>query len=295
MKHTPAKLSCAYRVLLFCLCAFAGLVLAGYLASLGTEYWFFAVWLPPHVVGAALFCIYAPALAERIRDHEHVYTDMLMIGATYAIWGPALGLCFGGFGGVLHAIACTSFFVAVLKSPVTYAAPLCLLVPAWVLATAHDTYIQPQWYSGGWTTHSIAVVLWNAMMYGWLTAAARCAERGRAARRGLCEDCGYSLAGLTGDRCPECGTLIAGNHGLASGRAPMHEADDPLDGVRAGGTGAGFRIVKREGERREANYFRSLYDQLNGPSNRRLLYFCCFRRFDSGHVSARPSSEQNIQ
>lgn len=50
----------------------------------------------------------------------------------------------------------------------------------------------------------VQVMLWVPLGAG-LLATAYAWFRGRAARRGCCDECGYDLRAIVGDRCPECG------------------------------------------------------------------------------------------
>src|SRR5262249_38278223 len=62
---------------------------------------------------------------------------------------------------------------------------------------------RPIW-SGLLVTTAVYTILWAPLLY--LPAVLRAGFRRVRRARGLCPRCGYSLAGLAGEVCPECGT-----------------------------------------------------------------------------------------
>ncbi|MCB9838689.1 MAG: hypothetical protein H6813_05065 [Phycisphaeraceae bacterium] len=102
-----------------------------------------------------------------------------------------------------------------------FAAPLAVLAPAWLLG--RFTPANPVWLAIGLAT---PLVVWTvglftappamllvggtaALMIGFTLAPARHGRRRRQAsirKKRLCRHCGYSLDGLRGGVCPECGS-----------------------------------------------------------------------------------------
>jgi len=208
----PVTLS---RVVCFVLTGAIGLVLATFFdADPGVPDYNGLLFVYPFTVGAVLFCIYAPHLAERIRGDDLATFTIYGFGGSFAVWGSVLGCLFGGFFGALQALIITIVLYQAIKSKLIILGPLLFLIPAWFVATLvrnplsryidHDAFLT-------WSTS--AVFVWNALMFGLMAVIVPLAVRARANRRALeatlpCMTCGYSLVGLTADRCPECGTPI---------------------------------------------------------------------------------------
>lgn len=203
----PGSIVDRRRIACFILVGAIGLAMACFLDADPTSRTI-ANWVWPFVFGAGLFCVYAPAFAGRIRVRDRISVDVAVFGVSFAFWGSALVPLMGGFYGFVHALICTLFLRLVLRSWWVVPAPVLLLIPAWIIASAAFGALKAHLQFLGMTTnHSIAVFSWNAMMFAWLAGVARLVQR----RRGLlppmpCENCGYSLLGLNADRCPECGT-----------------------------------------------------------------------------------------
>ena len=86
-----------------------------------------------------------------------------------------------------------------------------------------------------WVVASLyAVTKWPAVISGLLVAWFVDTSRVRCLDAGGCAKCGYLLTGLTGRRCPECGTPIppeqmtANAAGAEHGARPHPTSDEPL-------------------------------------------------------------------
>ena len=216
MMPTPTKPVTISRVGWFVLTGMLGLVLAVYFdADPTTPAYNGLLFFYPFTVGAVLFCIYAPHLAERARGDDLATFTVYGFGGSFAVWGSVIGCVVGGFFGALQAVIITIVLYQVVKSKLIILGPLLFLVPAWFVANLVrnplSRYVEGDVFLT-WCT--VAVFVWNALMFGLMAAIVPVMTRARAKRRAHeatlpCPNCGYSLLGLTSERCPECGSLVA--------------------------------------------------------------------------------------
>lgn len=139
--------------------------------------------------------------------------------ATFPVWGFALGVpCMGLAGPLLPGSAWALLIMAVfsrrMSGMIVFLSNLAVSA-AWIGLVTHsmftssdlDRYVRlliPAWH--------FLITLGVYLGLYW--------EQPRVWRDGLCVKCRYPLEGLTAGICPECGTPITGNRGLASAEAP---------------------------------------------------------------------------
>ncbi|MCC6968880.1 MAG: hypothetical protein IT434_01540 [Phycisphaerales bacterium] len=97
--------------------------------------------------------------------------------------------------------------------------PIATSQPSSIPADGSWTSITPHWYHfGPLSIEWPGYVYWPGLLAwigvitaAWMLAwvAATIARRRIRRARGQCVDCGYSLAGISGERCPECGSIVA--------------------------------------------------------------------------------------
>ncbi len=203
---TPKKLLSGRRIVWFFVASSFGIAIALYIDANPYSHADIRLFVP-FIVGSGLFCIYAPFLGERIHDSETTAFNLYGFGGSFAIWGSVIGCCYGGFFGAVQAAICTIFLSLSLKNALILPAPLLFLIPAWCIASVIDKPIRSHVHSNTFTLMStIAVTIWNMLLFAWMTfIAVTVAKRRKWEDTYPCLSCGYSLIGLTTDRCPECG------------------------------------------------------------------------------------------
>ncbi|MFI4892120.1 MAG: hypothetical protein ACIAQ0_01610 [Phycisphaerales bacterium JB058] len=213
MAPTPTKPVELSRIVWFVLTGAIGFVLAMLFdTDTGNAFYKGFVWFFPYAVGAGLFCMYAPHLTELARDDDRATFTVYGFGGSFVVWGAVLGCIAGGLFGALQALVITIVLYQTTKSKLIIMGPLPFLVPAWYVASFVEAPLSKQYSTVGFLTLSTtAVIIWNALMFGLMAVIVHLMRNARAKRRAHdatlpCSNCGYSLLGLTADRCPECGT-----------------------------------------------------------------------------------------
>lgn len=202
-------------------------IAAAYYLSFSTYFNLFDLILPL-LCGATLFCIYAPTLSEHICTRDCAM-DFCLFGVTFIIWGFIAGVCLGGIYGLIHALFCVVLYWSNFGTRLITISPIVLLVPSWLLAIITEQLLIPFAVTTNRFTLLVtsAVIAWNAMMFLCLALTARrdINKRHHASKILPCHNCGYSLVGLTSDRCPECGTeLVSSSTPAAANAQESHQA-----------------------------------------------------------------------
>jgi hypothetical protein len=163
--------------------------------------------------GLALALVLPACLWIKCPQRRGWMLPLLAAGLTLPLWSGLVSMAFGerlASTGIIIALATGALIGLAFADPIMGGLVSIAIVPAWLLGLLTEVLVHVEHASvtpGRHAPPELALAWWAAMVCAIAGVWAASARRPRRARAGhpVCWRCGYSLAGLMGPVCPECG------------------------------------------------------------------------------------------